>query len=150
MTPELSESRARLIALLREECGLMGAFAQLADRQAAAIAQADEEAMAALWNESAEIIGRFDECRAQSNELAAHCRASGEPDGELRELEAQLEALARQAKSKNAANTAAARTKMTELGERINSMATSRKGVVSYASSGASGAETAMLFDRMT
>jgi hypothetical protein len=150
MTPETADPREKLLALLREECELMSAFAELADRQAAAIADADEEAMAAQFNESAEITERFDGCRARSKELAALCRAPGEPDAELDGLGSRLEALARQAKTKNAANIAAAQTKMTELGERINSMASNRKGVVSYASSGAIGAETAMLFDRMT
>jgi hypothetical protein len=150
MTPEAADRRERLIALLGEECELMSAFAQLAQRQAAAIADADEEAMAAHFNESAEITGRFEACRAQSSELAALCRAPGEPDAELDGLESRLETLARQAKTKNAANIAAAQTKMTELGERINSMVSNRRGVVSYASSEASGAETAMLFDRMT
>ncbi|MDR2664788.1 MAG: hypothetical protein LBC21_00735 [Oscillospiraceae bacterium] len=151
MKPVPSPGRVgALLAALREERDLMEAFAALADRQAAAIADADEDAIAALFGEGADIAARFDICRAKTEELAALCRAQGETDGETDELESQIEGLARRALSANAANIAAARVEMRQLGERIGRNALSRKGVVSYAASGASGAETAMLFDRMT
>jgi hypothetical protein len=142
------QQRERLVALLREETELMRDFADLTVEQAAFIAGDDGKALAASFAESEALRERFDRARAEADGLKAIYAESGERDGEIDMLAAEIDDLAGRAAAKNAENAEAARASLAELGAQLAKMSQNRKVVLGYAALGAYGMSG--LLDKMT
>lgn len=126
--------RETLVSLLREEAALMRRFSEVARAQAEILAgeDVDDAAFEMSVADGAEVSGRFGALAARSEELLRNHRAGGAKDAVIDALCGEIASAAAAAADLNTGNTAAARAKLGEYGEKITRMSDTRRGVTGY------------------